>query len=71
VRMVRMAKVGVSGSSFTPGALTVAVVNLVWGGVGRTDRFGLHHLSTEHRIAPVGQPNRSTPPTGMAAALHR
>jgi hypothetical protein len=66
VRMVRMAKVAVAGSLFAPGALTVAAMNLVWGGVGRTDQFGLHHLSREHRIALVGQPNPIPPPPGQA-----
>ena len=56
-----MAKVGMAGSSFAPGACTVAGLNLSGGGVSRTGRFGLHHLRSEHRIALAWQPNRGPP----------
>ncbi len=59
--MVRMAKVGMAGSSFAPGACTVAGVNRAGGGVSRTARFGLHDLGSEHRIALAWQPNRGPP----------
>jgi len=58
VRMVRMAKVGVAGSSFAPGALTVAGLNRAGGGVSRTARFGLHHRSAADPTALPQQPNR-------------
>jgi hypothetical protein len=56
--MVPMAKVAGAGSSFAPGALTVAAVNLGLGGASRTDRFGPHHRGSGHRIALAGQPKR-------------
>jgi hypothetical protein len=53
-----MAKVAGAGSSFAPGACTVALPIQAGGGVSRTVRFGLYYLGSEHRIAWSGQPNR-------------
>jgi RNA polymerase sigma-B factor len=57
VSMVPMAMVPGAGSSFAPGALTVATVNRSLGGASRPDRFGPHHRSSEHRIVLAGQPD--------------
>jgi len=70
VSMVRMAKVASAGSSFAPGALTVAGLNQARGGVSRTARFGLHHLGSEHRIALAWQPNRTPQPAQIDQTMH-